>query len=63
MHLLAPAAWWLPKWLDRILPNVDVEGAALERSHPVHGVATESAPRVRSVPRPSLPARQAPVSK
>ena len=22
-------------WLDRILPNVDVEGAALERSHPV----------------------------
>ena len=31
------AAWWLPKWLDRILPNVDVEGAALERSHPVHG--------------------------
>ena len=34
MHLAGPAAWWLPKWLDRILPDVDVEGAALERHHP-----------------------------
>jgi RND superfamily putative drug exporter len=38
MHLFGRAAWWLPKWLDRILPDVDVEGAALERSHPLHGV-------------------------
>ncbi|WP_062517802.1 MMPL family transporter [Demequina gelatinilytica] len=35
MHLLGSAAWWLPAWLDRILPDVDVEGAALERSHPL----------------------------
>jgi len=34
MHLLGESAWWMPKWLDRILPNVDVEGASLERSHP-----------------------------
>ena len=33
MHLFGDAAWWLPKWLDRIMPNVDVEGSALERSH------------------------------
>lgn len=33
MHLLGTSAWWLPRWLDRILPNVDVEGAALERRH------------------------------
>jgi len=33
MHLLGGAAWWMPKWLDRILPDVDVEGAALERGH------------------------------
>lgn len=33
MHLLGRSAWWLPTWLDRILPNMDVEGAALERSH------------------------------
>jgi RND superfamily putative drug exporter len=31
MTLLGNAAWWMPKWLDRILPDVDVEGAALER--------------------------------
>ncbi|MEU8001975.1 MMPL family transporter [Catellatospora sp. NPDC049111] len=29
MSLLGRAAWWLPRWLDRILPNVDVEGEKL----------------------------------
>ena len=29
MALLGRAAWWLPSWLDRILPNVDVEGEKL----------------------------------
>jgi RND superfamily putative drug exporter len=29
MALLGPAAWWLPRWLDRILPNVDIEGVGL----------------------------------
>ena len=33
MAILGKAAWWLPKWLDRILPDVDVEGAKLEKSH------------------------------
>lgn len=42
MHLLGDKAWWLPKWLDRILPNVDVEGAALERRHPALGGASDS---------------------
>jgi RND superfamily putative drug exporter len=32
MHLLGERAWWLPRWLDRILPDVDVEGASLARS-------------------------------
>ncbi|MFB8386451.1 MMPL family transporter [Microbacterium sp. NPDC055910] len=39
MHLLGRSAWWLPAWLDRVLPNVDVEGSALERSHPPHHAA------------------------
>ncbi|MFD1214017.1 MMPL family transporter, partial [Arthrobacter sp. GCM10027362] len=30
MHLFGRAAWWMPKWLDRVLPDVDVEGAKLE---------------------------------
>ncbi|MCX5042119.1 MMPL family transporter [Aldersonia sp. NBC_00410] len=34
MALLGDKAWWLPKWLDRILPNVDVEGAKLEQRYP-----------------------------
>lgn len=34
MHLFGKGAWWLPRWLDRILPDVDVEGAKLERKHP-----------------------------
>jgi len=33
MSLLGKAAWYMPKWLDRLLPNVDVEGASLEREH------------------------------
>lgn len=36
LHLAGDAAWWLPRWLDRLLPDVDVEGAALERRHPHH---------------------------
>lgn len=40
MHLLGRSAWWLPRWLDRILPNVDMEGAALERDHPAVHVDT-----------------------
>jgi putative drug exporter of the RND superfamily len=31
MSLLGRSAWWLPRWLARILPNVDVEGAKLTR--------------------------------
>ena len=29
MLLLGEKAWWLPRWLDRILPRVDVEGENL----------------------------------
>ncbi|MER5738726.1 MULTISPECIES: MMPL family transporter [unclassified Streptomyces] len=29
LALLGHKAWWLPKWLDRALPNVDVEGEGL----------------------------------
>ena len=34
MTLVGDWAWWLPRWLDRLIPNVDVEGASLERRHP-----------------------------
>jgi RND superfamily putative drug exporter len=36
MALLGRAAWWLPRWLNRLLPDVDVEGEKLRRQfeHP-----------------------------
>lgn len=36
MELLGEKNWWLPRWLDRILPRIDVEGA--------HPVAAEEQP-------------------
>jgi RND superfamily putative drug exporter len=30
MELLGDANWWLPKWLDRIIPRISVEGHAME---------------------------------
>ncbi|WP_216208328.1 MMPL family transporter [Amycolatopsis aidingensis] len=29
MSLLGRGAWWIPRWLNRLLPNVDVEGEKL----------------------------------
>ena len=46
MHLLGDAAWWIPKWLDRILPDVDVEGASLERRHPRQPDSTDDQTQV-----------------
>ena len=33
MYLMGEKAWYLPKWLDRIIPNVDIEGENLHRPH------------------------------
>jgi RND superfamily putative drug exporter len=29
LALLGRSAWWLPRWLDRLLPDLDIEGARL----------------------------------
>lgn len=31
MFLMGRATWWMPQWLDRILPQLDIEGTALEK--------------------------------
>lgn len=31
MSLVGERMWWIPKWLDRILPNLDLEGETLTR--------------------------------
>ncbi|MGW8379095.1 MMPL family transporter [Streptomyces sp. ODS28] len=41
MSLLGKAAWWLPRWLGRALPNLDIEGESLQRP------ASAQAPRQR----------------
>jgi RND superfamily putative drug exporter len=43
MSLLDRRAWWLPRWLDRALPNVDIEGERLRvllDDDPSHGKVT-----------------------
>ncbi|MEU0073848.1 MMPL family transporter [Streptomyces sp. NPDC006332] len=49
LALLGHKAWWLPGWLDRLLPRVDVEGEALSRRpgtdpHPTPSETVEPAP-------------------
>nr|WP_033276004.1 MMPL family transporter [Actinospica acidiphila] len=33
MHLLGGANWWLPKWLDRILPRISIEPPECRAAH------------------------------
>ena len=51
MHLLADRAWYIPRWLDRLLPDLDVEGVKLaERlaSGSLGGAPTASEPAATS---------------
>jgi RND superfamily putative drug exporter len=45
MELLGRSAWWLPHWLGRILPRIDIEGEGyFDRRglpQPVRGTATD----------------------
>ena len=41
MELLGAGNWWLPRWLDRILPTISVEG-----SHVVETSDDESTPEL-----------------
>ncbi|MBD0674335.1 MMPL family transporter [Streptomyces sp. CBMA156] len=42
LALLGRRAWWLPRWLDRLIPDVDVEGSKLEAAAPEQAQARES---------------------
>jgi putative drug exporter of the RND superfamily len=33
LYLLGERAWWLPRWMDRLMPDVDVEGEKLDRPY------------------------------
>ena len=49
LALLGNKAWYLPSWLDRILPRMDVEGEALTRKVPAPAADTPTA-RLTPVP-------------
>jgi putative drug exporter of the RND superfamily len=50
MYLLGEKAWWLPRWLDRLLPNVDVEGESLDRPHLVNAYGRHDDPDLEREP-------------
>lgn len=43
LALLGKAAWWLPRWLDKALPNVDVEGEQLQKNLAAQAAGSGSA--------------------
>ncbi|MEV6129540.1 MMPL family transporter [Streptomyces violaceusniger] len=43
LALLGHRAWWLPRILDRVLPNVDIEGEALTRGVPASATVPDTA--------------------
>ncbi len=56
LALLGKSAWWFPRWLDRVLPHLDIEGQALgHRMAP--GMATMGS---LAPPAANEPARQGP---
>jgi RND superfamily putative drug exporter len=48
MYLLGPASWWLPRWLGRILPRLDIEGTQEPPAAAAAGEAVPAKPRSRS---------------
>ncbi|MFC6930676.1 MMPL family transporter [Actinomadura yumaensis] len=46
LALLGRRAWWLPRILDRVLPNVDIEGEALSGRDPAPAAGPDAAPPV-----------------
>jgi RND superfamily putative drug exporter len=43
LALLGHRAWWLPRILNRVLPNVDIEGEALSRHAPASATELDAA--------------------
>ena len=49
MYLMGDKAWWLPRWLDRLLPQVDVEGEKLGRPSQTPGIQDTDQPEEREL--------------
>ncbi|MEV6561588.1 MMPL family transporter [Nocardia sp. NPDC051756] len=42
--IMGKGAWWMPKWLNRVLPDIDVEGTKLRELRQPEPVAAEPEP-------------------
>ncbi|MNO03772.1 Membrane protein YdfJ [compost metagenome] len=42
MTLMGKSAWYFPKWLDKILPNFDIEGETIMKEYSKKGEETEA---------------------
>jgi RND superfamily putative drug exporter len=49
MALMGKATWWMPDWLDRLMPNVDIEGESLKQSPEPHRILPGAAPSPATV--------------
>ncbi|WP_054953471.1 MMPL family transporter [Flaviflexus massiliensis] len=43
LSIFGEKAWWIPAWLDKILPSVDVEGASFQQQAEENAVGTDNA--------------------
>jgi RND superfamily putative drug exporter len=51
MILMGKINWYMPGWLDRIVPHVSIEGAEFFNQRddlPIAGIAAESSPATKS---------------
>lgn len=47
LAMLGDSAWWVPRWLDRVMPNVDIEGESLRDPEPIDADLTPATAGVR----------------
>ena len=44
MHIYGKSAWWLPRWLSKLLPDMDIEGRRFTEPAPTAPAASRQAP-------------------
>jgi RND superfamily putative drug exporter len=50
MYLLGRATWWMPVWLDRIVPHLDPEGPQPAATTVPSGVVVDGTPAAHTSP-------------
>jgi RND superfamily putative drug exporter len=53
MALLGKRAWWMPRWMEHIVPQLRLEGSAAAATAAAAGAADSGADAARPGPRPA----------